>query len=278
MSYADDITSQADGDVVELYEFVGSATTWRLTSAAADYVFDGDTYTAQAGLTRGDISSVTTASFRPLSVQMPTAATVVQHYALGTPPRGLYLTLTSVQRNSGEGEVIWQGEVSAITPMGQKAELGCQSLLGSRLSTKMPGLTIRDHCQHALYDDHCRVARGDFDHATTVASVSATDGRLVTVAGVGAFADQWFRGGEIVRDSDGERRGIVSQIGAVLKLVSPFRTLANPDAVTMYAGCDHTAATCDDKFSNLLNFSGFPSMPKRNPWRLGSSLRTGDDS
>ena len=41
--------------------------------------------------------------------------------------------------------------------------------------------------------------------------------------------------------------------------------LPNPpsagDAFTVYQGCDHTQATCQNKFNNLSNFRGFPYVP-----------------
>jgi len=33
------------------------------------------------------------------------------------------------------------------------------------------------------------------------------------------------------------------------------------DALTVYAGCDHTPATCAARFSNLASFRGFPYVP-----------------
>jgi uncharacterized phage protein (TIGR02218 family) len=33
------------------------------------------------------------------------------------------------------------------------------------------------------------------------------------------------------------------------------------DTFTVYPGCDKTQATCTSKFSNLINFGGFPYVP-----------------
>lgn len=272
-TYAQDEASQADGAATELYKFVGSATTWHYTSGPESVSYDGDTYTPLAGLLRGGVTGETTkADKRVLAVTLPTSSQLVAHYSFGIPPRSLHLTLTRVQALSGEGEVIWDGDVVSITPRGTVAELAIPSTLGTRLGTSIPGLTIRVHCLKVLGDPRCKVNMASFDHTTTVASVS-TDGHTVTVAGVGGNPDQWFRAGKIVRDSDGEQRTIVDQVGAVLKIASPFRTLANPNPVTMYAGCDLSRDACEDKFSNLLNYGGFPTLPGfdpfRNAFRLG---------
>lgn len=268
MAFDDDESSQAASAPIEGYEFVGSATTWRYTSHLESVVIGGDTYTPLAGLQRGRIELGTTRDTPTLTVRLPSSTPVVQHYALASPPRSLQLNVYRLQEVSGEWKKWWHGDITAIKPAGLTAEVKCPSHLAARLATNVPGLSVLSHCNHYLYDARCRVARASFDHATTVAGVSATDGRIITVAGVGAFADQYFRAGEIVRDTDGERRTIVDQVGAILKVVAPFRALANGDAVTMYAGCDHTYATCSSKFSNVANFGGFPTMPTFNPFRV----------
>jgi uncharacterized phage protein (TIGR02218 family) len=275
MAYDDDESSQAAGAPIEGYEFIGSATTWRYTSHVEAVTIDGDTYTPIAGLRRSSVGLGSTNDTPVLKMALPVTSPVVQHYAFATPPRTLQLNVWRYQPVSGEWKRYWHGEVTSIAPKGPSAEVTSPSNLAARLSTNVPGLTVRTHCSHFLYDARCRVARAGFDHTTTVASVNGTDARIITVAGVGAFPDQYFKAGEIVRDSDGERRSIIDQVGAVLKVASAFRTLANPDVVTLYAGCDHTAATCETKFSNTVNFGGFPRMPKRNPFRVAITL--GDD-
>lgn len=273
MAYADDEESQASGAPVEVYEFIGSATTWRYASGNVDAVVDGDTYTALAGLARSSISIGTTRDTPTLTVHLPTSAPLVGQYCFATPPRSLRLRLLRMQSVSGEWRVEWDGEVASIKAKGMMAEASSPSNLAARLSTNVPGLTLRVYCLHFLYDARCRVVAATYDHATTVASVSS-DGFTVTVSGVGAHPDNWFKAGEIVRDSDGERRSIVAQVGAVLTLASPFRTIANPNPVTMYAGCDHLFATCRSKFGNSPNFGGMPVMPQRNPFR--NPIRLGD--
>ena len=50
--------------------------------------------------------------------------------------------------------------------------------------------------------------------------------------------------------------------GVSLSLMYPLPSApAAGDALTVYAGCDHTPATCAARFSNLANFRGFPFVP-----------------
>lgn len=274
MTYAADEESQAAGAPLEGFEWVGSASTWRYTSAIEAVTIDGNSYTPLAGLIRSSIGVGTTQDTPTLTVTLPTSAQVVAHYAFATPPRSLTLNLYRYQAVSGEWVVAWTGEVASITAKGEVAEAVIPSALASRLSTPVPSLAIYGHCQHFLYDARCRVVRASFDLATTVASVSAS-GTTVTVAGVGGAVDHYYRAGEIVRDSDSERRSIISQIGTALIIAAPFRTIAAPNPVTLYAGCDHQHATCTAKFANLANFGGFPTMPSHNPFRVPIRLGGG---
>lgn len=270
--FATDETSRQGSAPAELYEFTGPATAYRYTSGIETVSLGGHDYEPLAGIRRTSIALGTTRDTPTLTVILPIASAVVGDYAFDEPPRSLSLKVYRYQPESDEYVIDWRGEVTSIKPRGEDAEVSIPSLLGARLGTSVPGLVVRKHCLHVLGDARCRVVMTLFDHATTVSMASGT---AVTVAGVGGADDQWFRAGEIVRDSDGERRLIIDQVGGVLEIVSPFRTLNGGDAVTLYAGCDHSAATCAAKFDNLVNFSGCATIPKFNPFRvpvrLGSS-------
>ena len=263
--FATDETSREGSTPAELYEFIGPATTYRYASGIETVTLGGHDYAPLAGLVRTAISLGTTRDTPTLTVTMPVTAAVVAAYAYGEPPRSLELRVYRYQPTSDDYVIDWRGDVTSIKPRGEVAEVSIPSLLAARLGTVVPGLVIRKHCLHVLGDARCRVVMTLFDVATTV---SAASGTAVTVASVGGEDDQWFRGGEIVRDSDGERRLIVDQVGGVLELVSPFGTLNGGDAVTLYAGCDHSVATCAAKFNNVVNFSGCATIPKFNPFRV----------
>jgi len=263
VTYLDDELSTSDGSRTELFEFIGPGTTWRRTSAAADVVYGGNTYTARAGLRAGVIGIGTTSESAALELSLPVSDAVISAYGFGSPQRSLRLKVIWLQERSGAAETVWDGEVIAISPVGAMASLRSVSQVGARLSTPIPAISIQRQCQHFLYDDRCRVDRAAFDVATTVSSIS---GYNVTVASVGGNPDDWFKAGEIVRASDGERRTIVGNVGAVLSLIAPFATLNATDSVTLYAGCAHTVEVCRDKFSNVLNYGGHAQIPSSNPF------------
>jgi len=265
--YADDELSAHGGAPVELIEFLGPQIAYRYTTGRIPVTYVSNTYAPSPGMKVGPMGSATSTDPSALAITISIAEQVVRDYGFSDPPRSLRL---KVYRGQTGGQVrnTWDGVVTSIAPKGRMAQIRSSSKMGDRLKTAIPSIRIQKRCNHFLYDARCRVDRATFEHATTVASV---DGATVTVASIGLAPDQWFRAGEIVRDSDGERRLIKDQVGAVLVLSAPFRALDATDAVTMYAGCDHTILTCGDRFNNIVNFGGHPSLPASNPF--GTELR-----
>jgi uncharacterized phage protein (TIGR02218 family) len=51
-------------------------------------------------------------------------------------------------------------------------------------------------------------------------------------------------------------------VGVSLTLAYPLESAPSTgDTFTAYWGCDHTQATCTNRFNNLPNFRGFPYVP-----------------
>jgi uncharacterized phage protein (TIGR02218 family) len=269
VTYAQDEESVSDGEPIELYEFIGPTATYRYTSNVVAVEYEGDTYAPTAGLGRSAFTGGSTQDPGTLEVQIGIAAQVVRDYGFATPPRNLRLRIHRQQANSGAYQVGWDGTVIGIRPRGRTAVVRSSSQLGERLRTSLPSVVVQPTCNHFLYDAHCAVTRIPFSLL-----VSGISGNTLTLNSTGGAPDDWFRAGEIVRDLDGERRTIVDQVGAVLTLFSTFGTLANGDAVTVYAGCDHTVQTCSDKFNNVVNFGGMPSIQPSNPFIFGIRLRS----
>ena len=144
-----------------------------------------------------------------------------------------------------------------------KAELKSRMDMLDRRS----GRTIRRHCDADLGDAKCKVALAGFTVSASVASV-ATAADFRTDA-LGAFAGHWFEHGRLTWTS-GANAGQVSNIsqhewlGFDQRLVlwrPPSALIAIGDAFSISAGCDKAFATCKSKFTNQLNFQGFPHLP-----------------
>jgi uncharacterized phage protein (TIGR02218 family) len=95
------------------------------------------------------------------------------------------------------------------------------------------------------------------------------DARRFAVAGLEAFADDYFTGGKLDFTS-GANAGFAMEVkqhgraGADIT-IELWQALSAPvapgDAFTVSAGCDKQFSTCKTKFSNAANFRGFPFMP-----------------
>jgi uncharacterized phage protein (TIGR02218 family) len=265
MSFETDEYSADDGEPVELYEFIGPGIlSWRYTSSDVQHVLNGHIYTPIA-ISRGEMPGNGTSDAEALILTMPRVTPLALAYALGNAFRQLRFRLYQVQMLSGEYEKVWDSRIAGFEVDGRWVQFRSPSPLADALHAAAPAWQFQQQCNNVLYDERCRVLRSSFDLAT---HVSAINGYFVTVASVGGQADQWFRGGSIVRTVDGESNLIVGQVGAVLELSAPFRDVEAGNAVTLYAGCDHLVETCRDKFANVVNFVGDPLIPRADIFKI----------
>lgn len=275
MTYALDVASSRRGDAQELYRFDGPQVSYTYTSGTRSHTFalDGLVYAPLAGLKRTGRGSSSSADKTTVTVTFSGNCDLATDYAYGTPPASLRLRIYELQRYSLGYQLVWDGDVVACSAKGVLVEMRSTSQLAERMASPVPSVSFQSLCNHFLYDARCTMDRATVghNHAALVSSISVS-GFTVTVDSIGLFFDDWFRAGEIVRDSDGERRLIVGQVGAVLTIAAPFRELAATDAVTLYAGCDHRIATCSDKFNNVANYGGHPAMPNSNPFIVNIRL------
>lgn len=119
-------------------------------------------------------------------------------------------------------------------------------------------------CAADLGDSRCRKSV-----AVTASSVAVTDGRSsVGLSGLGSFAKGWFEGGRLSFAS-GANAGhqveirqhdvVGSQAVLHLWLETPL-VIAIGDSVELTPGCNKSFAMCRSKFSNGVNFQGFPHI------------------
>lgn len=131
------------------------------------------------------------------------------------------------------------------------------------------GRLFSTSCDADLGDARCGVDLAAPAHRAQV-SVHAVDGALrLRVDGLSGHAQGTFARGRAVFAS-GANTGFATEVkahlldasGAVIRLWQrpPF-AVAQGDALILTAGCDKRYATCRDRFSNALNFRGFPHMP-----------------
>lgn len=130
-----------------------------------------------------------------------------------------------------------------------------------------------DQEQGRLFTQGCTADLGDASCGVNLAaqavtvSVSATDGRLNLGANaIAAVGATHFSGGR-AEVLTGANAGLVRTIqhhgaGGALALWEPLpHPLSIGDSLRLTPGCDKAFATCGAKFSNAINFRGFPHIP-----------------
>jgi uncharacterized phage protein (TIGR02218 family) len=131
-----------------------------------------------------------------------------------------------------------------------------------KLAQKLPRTKIQTPCANTLFDSKCTLNPAAFTHATTV-NAGSTVNKLVTGL---LEADGFYDLGRVVFTSGaniGVTKSVRSYVGGVIFFNSPLPFLpSNGDTLNAIAGCDKLQATCTTKFSNLVNFAGFPFVPK----------------
>lgn len=257
--------SAHEGRPVEGYKFEGPVT-YRYTSAELAVDINGETYTPVA-ITRGNIRTGTQEDDQnDLELSLPADLALVQDQAFTTPPPSLLLTVYRYHEGtdpSADWVIIWKGQVTSFSVTDGLARMRVPSIFALTLATTIPNRSFQGPCNHVLYDARCKVVRNSFKTTTTVASI--TDTTHFVVADDGAI-DSYLRAGEIVIVSTGERRQIVDNVANTITIVYPFYNLNAGDSVDLVAGCAHTFAVCNSKFSNTVNFGGVPFLPSDNPF------------
>lgn len=124
-------------------------------------------------------------------------------------------------------------------------------------------------CDAALGDAACKadISGAAFRGVGTVLSVE--DARTVVAGGLGAYGEGWFDDGALTW-IDGPLTGRPGAVRAHWTAGGEVRLLLGADLIVapetgdgfeVIAGCDKRLETCREKFSNALNFQGFPYIP-----------------
>ena len=129
------------------------------------------------------------------------------------------------------------------------------------------GRVYNRRCDADLGDGRCRVNLAAFRATGTVTAVEAPE--QIVASGLDGFSAGFFDGGRLVFES-GANAGLVLAIdstravdgGIELRFWLPLEVLPESgDTFEITAGCDKSFSTCRTRFSNHLNFQGFPHVP-----------------
>jgi uncharacterized phage protein (TIGR02218 family) len=124
-------------------------------------------------------------------------------------------------------------------------------------------------CDATLGDGRCKVDLESPLYTASAAVASAETSQRFAVSGLDAYEEHWFARGRLQWTSGGNAGRAMEvrshRLQGSIIVLDLWQAMASPviegDAFVVVAGCDKQFATCRAKFSNALNFRGFPHMP-----------------
>ncbi|MBL4904272.1 MAG: DUF2163 domain-containing protein [Desulfocapsa sp.] len=260
---------------IELYEFKRGVFSWFFTSADANVSFAGKTYLAQP-ISRGQIVSTQDIGKTTLKIKVSRRNIFAIQFIEASPTDIITLTITRIHASDQDPAVTFKGRVINVGFSENSATITCQP---NQSSLRRPGLRrlYQTSCPHVLYGGPCGVLRLDFEVSATLTGVS---GLVLTAPefihlGDGVFNADWFLGGFVEINNGGiiSTRFITDHdnSGGTITLNLTLSNAVVGSIVTVLPGCDHAPATCNNKFSNIESYGGFPFIPQKNP-QNGTSI------
>ena len=270
MTYAQFEASQQGGRPVELYTFTIGTETYRYTNAEDQITFQSNTYLPRQ-IARTSAKQASEQRRQQMEVTLPSSDVVCSRY-IGIVP-GTLMTLSIVKTHRDdpdeEGLVLWDGRITGASFTKEGVICTLQGLTSEvALSRPIPRFKFQGMCNHVLGDALCGV---DLDNAANryTQDVSAVSGSTITVPGLTSAKGAGWAVGGYVEYQTNDWRLVLQQDGDTLTMLLPFEQSLVGQEVTVVAGCDHSLETCENKFSNSINFGGFPYVPTRNPFAAG---------
>jgi uncharacterized phage protein (TIGR02218 family) len=264
MSYNAAEASADAGAPIDLYTWTLAERTWRFTNAARDVQVETVEYTA-AVLSREGVEDGPELRRAVLRVIAPRNFPIAELYRISPPSEPITVILQQVHAGSTDTATLWTGRVVDVEWRGAAAQISMEPLF---TSIKRNGLR-RKHgkgCHHVLYSGECGVNPLAFRETTTVGAVI---GNTLSIATAALQPSGYFSGGFLEYSLPGgrtERRFITAHADDLVTLMTPPAGLVASQEVQIYPGCDRILDTCAGKFSNALNYGGFPYFPPKNPF------------
>lgn len=178
--------------------------------------------------------------------------------------------------------VIFTGEITRATVRGSAISATCVPG-GTLFDRRLPRMRIQPGCNHTLFSVGCGLSREDWRFTAEVEEVEVawpwritlTDLARANAGDMPDFDAGWFAGGTLVLPTGALLRIVDSteeNVGRVI--VTPRRShpsIESGQTIDIWPGCDGRMETCQEKFSNWLNFGGHPFAPIGNPSLLKAS-------
>lgn len=271
MSFADHLQTAAT-HVCRCWAVVRrDGTTFGFTDHDQTLSFDGTSFTPQGGMTgRAVLRTSGLAPDQSEALGVLSADAITEEDIAAGRYDGAEVTLWQVVWDDVSARRIqFRASLGEIT---RAAGGFTAELLGLSAPLNQPqGRSYLKTCGAVLGDARCGVDTSDPDYRldTVLAAQSTGTAATLLVVDQAAHAAGWFGEGQVLVRS-GRAIGLTASIRSDV-IIDGHRqlTLWAPlalapvagDSLRLTAGCDKQPGTCRDKFSNFINFRGFPDLP-----------------
>lgn len=262
----------------ELYRFDFGTDTYRFTSAEGNITFQSATWTAIPIKRSTPTLNPRERRSTKLQIEAPASRLPFSQFVGIQPALRLECQILRIQldeRAVGNQSPAWpspvppaapfttfllfEGYVSSIAFKNQIAMMELNPF-NEQFTREIPRLKYQGLCNHILYDNNCTVDPTSFQQSGLVA------GQVGNTYTINGFSGNAFTGGYIRNFAEDDFRTVLSQSGDQFTVLLPFSQSIVGSNVTVFQGCDHSVQTCRDKFSNVVNYGGFPLIPSVNPF------------
>jgi uncharacterized phage protein (TIGR02218 family) len=254
-----------DGTPVECFHFVIDGAVYNYCTGNQQITVDGKVF-SPALVSRTTIKSTDNISDQStVDITIPVDSEVAQAVIFDEDARDVDVTVYRAHYTTDDNtfDVLWKGSALSFGASDRDAVINTGNTFQLKFLGNFNAVYYQLRCDHILYGDRCQADETAHDYAATVDAID-TGTNTITFSGDAVVADA-LENGEMVM-ADGTRVGIVENTTTTFKLSYIPAGLAVSDDVTLYDGCNHNIDDCNDKFSNIANYGGFPNIPESNPY------------
>jgi len=244
--------------------------------------FDGIDFRADAGLTARALSQTTglsvdnTETVGALSDDAITEADITAGRYDGAEVRAWLVNWCDVAQR----QLQFRGTIGELRRAGGAFQADLRGL--TEALNHPQGRVYQTPCAAILGDGRCRFDLGQTGFSMSRAVETVETESVFSFAGFTESDAGWFARGRL-RVMSGAAEGLVGVIkrdgfvGGVRRIELWQRlggVVAAGDMLRLEAGCDKRAETCKKKFSNFINFQGFPNVPGED-WLVSVPTKSG---
>lgn len=269
MSYEEIDKSVETGAPIEFYIFSVENLRFYYTNATRDFMQSGNLFLSRSIERTALTNNMSIIDNSDTKITLPRSDLLSQKCAGMFTPSIINVEIFQRHRSDPDGEAkrIFSGYLLDIETNGRMAEFSFTTLMRSYVDGQVATVSYTAVCNHDWGDSRCRV---DIEAYSRASQVVSSDLWTLTVAGFVGEDMKDFIGGFIRNDRTNVQRNVVDIDQNRIFLDGMFADVEVGDTIKIYPGCDHLIdSDCRTAFNNVINFGGFPFIPRSNPFLKG---------